>query len=63
MSGKITLSTSHRLYYLIDTYGGQSGAPIFKDNNIVVGIHTKGNALTNSGKKIDTALFNHMQRF
>ncbi len=63
MSGKITLSTSHRLYYLIDTYDGQSGAPIFKDNNIVVGIHTKGNALTNSGKKIDTALFNHMQRF
>jgi V8-like Glu-specific endopeptidase len=45
--GKIERIESNRLYYQIDTEGGQSGSPLFvrKDGNcIVVGIHRGANA-------------------
>ena len=63
MRGKLTLVTSNRLWYLIDTYVGQSGAPIYNDNRTVIGIHSSGYTVTNAGTKISAAIFNHMQNF
>lgn len=63
MRGKLTLVTSNRLWYLIDTYAGQSGAPIYNDNRTVIGIHSSGYTVTNAGTKISVAIFNHMQNF
>lgn len=56
--GKITDDSNYRLNYKIDTYGGQSGSPIYQPSNYrVVGIHTTGNSSTNSGVKVSDRLF------
>ena len=56
--GKITGDSNYRLSYKIDTYGGQSGSPIYQPSNYrVVGIHTTGNSSANSGVKISDRLF------
>lgn len=41
MSGFINSFTYSRLFYSIDTSGGQSGSPILDSNNIAIGIHTR----------------------
>lgn len=52
------------LYYTIDTAPGQSGSAIFSANidewflGYVVGIHTKGGSISNSGMRIDEELLN-----
>ncbi len=61
MSGLLALTSAHKLYYFIDTAPGQSGAPIFKLDNTVIGIHTGGNAIRNRGTRITTELFQQMQ--
>ena len=56
--GKITGDSNYRLSYKIDTYGGQSGSPIYQPSNYrEVGIHTTGNSSANSGVKISDRLF------
>ena len=64
MSGAINSFTTNRLYYTIDTYGGQSGSPIYQVYNSVccygVGIHTNGGTTSNSGTRITTAVFNNL---
>jgi len=48
--------TATRLNYDIDTFGGQSGSPIWQDTEerglIAVGIHTTGGLSSNSGTRI-----------
>lgn len=42
MTGTITKATDYRLYYTIDTSGGNSGGPIWEaDTYYVIGVHTK----------------------
>lgn len=48
--------TDTRLIYDIDTFGGQSGSPIWQETVenglVVVGIHTTGGVSSNSGTRI-----------
>lgn len=72
MAGKVKRATADILYYDIDTYGGQSGSPIFrKDPNnpnrrICIGIHAYGvregfiDEPLNSGARISQSMFNWM---
>ncbi|HVR37913.1 MAG TPA: trypsin-like peptidase domain-containing protein [Thermoanaerobaculia bacterium] len=52
-----------RLFYDIDTFGGQSGSPIFLNvsgRRVAVGIHTTGGSRSNSGTRITADVFNNM---
>lgn len=56
--------TSTRLFYDIDTFGGQSGSPIWQDtveNGVVaVGIHTTGGITSNSGTRINDDVIDNL---
>jgi glutamyl endopeptidase len=69
MAGKIPRVTGTRLWYTMDTYGGQSGSPLYQVYGGVccygVGIHTYGVGLTpwtgyNSATRITKAVFNKL---
>jgi glutamyl endopeptidase len=52
-----------RLFYDIDTFGGQSGSPIFLNvdgRRIAVGVHTTGGSRSNSGTRITREVFDNM---
>ena len=67
MSGNIISNTANLLSYTIDTTEGQSGSPIYKSDNIAIGIHTHGthNGLfwENRGTRITQALYNYFVSF
>ena len=56
--------TTTRLFYDIDTFGGQSGSPIWEDtaeNGVVaVGIHTNGGVTSNSGTRITDEVIDNL---
>lgn len=55
--------TSRTIVYDIDTAGGQSGAPVWRNVNgvrHVVGIHTNGSLTGNSATRIVTPVFNNL---
>jgi glutamyl endopeptidase len=61
-AGRVTSITARKIYYMIDTFGGQSGSPVwrFLDNQRhAVGIHAYGGC-PNSATRIVTAVFNNM---
>lgn len=58
--GKITGSGSSKTDYLIDTTGGQSGAPVYRNssgNYRSLAIHTNAYKTYNQGQRIDKSLF------
>ncbi len=57
-SGMMNSSTDYRVYYSIDTEGGQSGSPIYDSDYISWGIHTHGG---NSGSRITPDLYTILQ--
>ncbi len=60
---KIASVNSRKVYYDIDTAGGQSGAAVYRLINgarIGIAIHAYGGATTNSGTRIITAVYNNM---
>jgi len=62
-SNNILAVTGRRLYYRIDTMGGQSGSPVwrFKDNQRhIVGIHTTGASTFNGATRINDDVFNNL---
>ena len=66
MNGLITAVNASRLWYSIDTYGGQSGSPLYKYINggyYGYGIHTYGTSVSpytgNSATRITQAVFNN----
>jgi glutamyl endopeptidase len=66
MNGKITSSTANKVFYQMDTTGGQSGCPVYSkdgDNTRAVAIHTTGSNSSNSGTRITKALFDYMNTF
>lgn len=66
MSGSIAASGTYKLSYYIDTTGGQSGSPVYKNdgNYRCVGIHTNYNSLGyNQAERIDESLFNIMNQY
>ena len=68
MNGGITHVSASRLWYNIDTYGGQSGSPLYqKINNVCCygfGFHTYGTSVSpyvgNSATRINHTVFNNM---
>lgn len=63
-SRRITSSSPTRLFYEIDTFGGQSGSPIWfniDNRRIAVGIHTTGSSTSNSGTRITDEVFQNLR--
>lgn len=61
-SGSITSVSARKLYYMIDTYGGQSGSPMWRlanNQRHAVGIHAYGGC-PNSATRINAEVFNNM---
>lgn len=61
---KVKRVTSRRVYYDIDTMGGQSGSPVYhiKDGKrYAVGIHAYGQSSGNSAPRITKGVFNLMK--
>ena len=60
---KIASVNSRKVYYDIDTFGGQSGSAVYRIVNGArygIAIHAYGGATTNSGTRIVTAVYNNM---
>jgi len=61
-AGRATNITARKIYYMLDTYGGQSGSPTWRfqsGQRHSVGIHAYGGC-PNSSTRIVTAVFNNM---
>jgi glutamyl endopeptidase len=61
---KIASVNSRKVYYDIDTYGGQSGSAVYRIINggrYGVAIHAYGGATTNSGTRIVTPVFDNLR--
>jgi glutamyl endopeptidase len=61
-AGRVTNVTAQKIYYMLDTYGGQSGSSTWRYLNgerHAVGIHAYGGC-PNSATRIVTAVFNNM---
>lgn len=62
--GLINSSTTNRVYYTIDTAGGQSGSGVYRINNgsrYIFAVHTNGGTTSNSGTRITTGRFHDLQ--
>jgi V8-like Glu-specific endopeptidase len=62
-SRRIASVNSQKVFYDIDTAGGQSGSAVYRIINggrFAVAIHAYGGATTNSGTRINTAVYNNM---
>ena len=64
---RIVWVTARRIFYLIDTFGGQSGSPVWryikkKGSRHQVAIHAYGGSW-NSGTRITSAVFRNMRRW
>ncbi len=62
---RIVKPTDTKLFYDIDTFGGQSGAPIWLDlgdqGRVAIGIHTTGSSMGNSGTRINSDVFSNLR--
>lgn len=61
-AGRITRVTARKLYYLVDTFGGHSGSPVWRYLNgqrHAVGVHAYGGC-PNSATRITTGVYNNM---
>jgi V8-like Glu-specific endopeptidase len=55
--------TNQKVFYDIDSAGGQSGSAVFRiinGNRMAVAIHAYGGAVTNSGTRINTEVYNNL---
>jgi V8-like Glu-specific endopeptidase len=63
-SNNILAVTGRRLYYRVDTYGGQSGSPVwrYKDGERhIVGIHTTGGSVFNGATRVNDNVFKNLK--
>lgn len=68
MNGGVTAVSANRLWYSIDTFGGQSGSPLYQTINSVCcygfGVHTYGTSVSpyfgNSATRITQTVFNNI---
>ena len=56
-----TSSDTYKIYYTLDTAGGQSGSGIRDNNNVVRGIHAYGYGSQNGGTRITSTVYNQIQ--
>jgi glutamyl endopeptidase len=62
-AGRVSSITSRKIYYMLDTFGGQSGSPVWRYLNgarHAVGIHAYGGC-PNSATRINAPVFANMQ--
>lgn len=62
-ANNILAVTSRRLYYRVDTYGGQSGSPVWRYRNgyrHIVGIHTTGSSFWNGATRLCYPVFKNL---
>jgi glutamyl endopeptidase len=60
---KVASVNPRKVYYDIDTFGGQSGSAVYRiinGNRYGIAIHAYGGSTTNSGTRIVTPVFNNM---
>ncbi len=58
--------TSRRVYYRLDTFGGQSGSPVWRYRNgqrHIVAVHNTGGAVFNGSVRIVRPVFNNLVRW
>jgi V8-like Glu-specific endopeptidase len=66
---KILSTNPHKIFYDLDTAGGQSGAPVYRsdgDKVIAVGIHAYGvggGVQSNSGTRITSEVYENLKRW
>jgi V8-like Glu-specific endopeptidase len=61
---KVASVTSTKVFYAVDTAGGQSGAAVYRidqGRRIAVAVHAYGGVTTNSGTRISTPVFTNIQ--
>jgi glutamyl endopeptidase len=61
-AGRVSSITARKIYYMLDTYGGQSGSPVWRflnNQRHAVGIHAYGGC-PNSATRINTPVYNNM---
>jgi V8-like Glu-specific endopeptidase len=61
-AGRVTSITDRKIYYMLDTYGGQSGSPVWRSLNgqrHAVGIHAYGGC-PNSATRINSQVYSNM---
>ena len=67
MSGKVKKNTTRKIYYNIDTTGGQSGCPVYwydsQYGHQAIAIHAYGGSTENSGTRITSSLFDFFESF
>lgn len=64
---KLVRTSGRRIYYDIDTFGGQSGCPAYlklADGKVyVIGLHTYGGATSNYGTRINAEVFDNFKNW
>ena len=63
---RIVAVTARRVFYKLDTYGGQSGSPVWryrKGRRHQIAIHAYGGVSSNSGARITKAVFKNMKKW
>lgn len=63
MSGNIERLTDRKVYYKLDTYGGNSGSPVYIDDYRAIAIHAYGGCAgggTNSGTRVNNEVFDNL---
>lgn len=66
MNGPIRSSREYKIDYIMDTTGGQSGCPVYlEDDHISVAIHTNGafDGISNKATRITKSIFDFMESF
>lgn len=65
--GNLLSKTTYQYSYNFDSYGGQSGSPIFMVNDYgdvyVCGIHTSGGTSSNGGTRINSFIYHYLNSF
>lgn len=65
-ANNILAVTSRRVYYRIDTAGGQSGSPVWRYKNRarhIVAVHNTGGAVFNGGVRLSKPVFNNLVKW
>jgi V8-like Glu-specific endopeptidase len=65
-ANRILAVSSRRIYYQIDTYGGQSGSPVWRYKNgkrHIIAIHTTGGAPFNGATRITDPVFDNLVKW
>jgi glutamyl endopeptidase len=67
MADRVRALTARQVFYLADTIGGQSGAPVWKSGNYGIAIHAYGihgsapHRTNNHGTRITSSVFNNLR--